>query len=125
VNACLAPLCSVDSCHVTTVEGVGSLRKGLHPVQQRIAAMHGSQCGFCTPGIVMALYALLRAKVSKWFSAGGRTWRNVESGCSCLLVRRAAALSRNSVGGTDHDYLIRRHACVVCISILTRVGCVC
>ncbi|CAM9797118.1 unnamed protein product, partial [Phaeothamnion confervicola] len=62
VNACLAPLCSVDACHVTSVEGVGSLRRGLHPVQQRIAAMHGSQCGFCTPGIVMALYALLRSK---------------------------------------------------------------
>ncbi|KAG5177145.1 putative xanthine dehydrogenase [Tribonema minus] len=62
VNACLAPICSVDTCHVTTVEGVGTLRKGLHPVQQRIAALHGSQCGFCTPGIVMALYALLRSK---------------------------------------------------------------
>lgn len=60
VNACLAPVCSVDWSHVTTVEGVGSLRKGLHPVQQRIAAANGSQCGFCTPGIVMALYALLR-----------------------------------------------------------------
>ena len=43
--------CSVDWCHVTTVEGVGSMRRGMHPVQKRIAEMHGSQCGFCTPGI--------------------------------------------------------------------------
>eukprot|EP00752_Nemacystus_decipiens_P001718 g1661.t2 len=64
VNACLAPVCSVDWCHVTTVEGVGTMRKGLHPVQKRIAEMHGSQCGFCTPGIVMALYALLRSNPS-------------------------------------------------------------
>ena len=42
--------CSVDWCHVTTVEGVGSMRQGMHPVQKRIAEMHGSQCGFCTPG---------------------------------------------------------------------------
>ncbi|CAN0366825.1 unnamed protein product, partial [Ectocarpus sp. 13 AM-2016] len=42
--------CSVDWCHVTTVEGVGTMRQGLHPVQKRIAEMHGSQCGFCTPG---------------------------------------------------------------------------
>ncbi|CAN0411520.1 unnamed protein product [Pylaiella littoralis] len=64
VNACLAPVCSVDWCHVTTVEGVGTMRQGLHPVQKRIAEMHGSQCGFCTPGIVMALYALLRSNPS-------------------------------------------------------------
>lgn len=33
VNACLAPLCSVDWCAVTTVEGIGSVKTGLHPVQ--------------------------------------------------------------------------------------------
>lgn len=51
VNACLTPLCAVNGCHVTTVEGIGSVRNGLHPVQQRMAELHGSQCGFCTPGI--------------------------------------------------------------------------
>jgi xanthine dehydrogenase/oxidase len=61
VNACLLPLCSVDGCAITTVEGIGGMRQGLHPVQQRISAQHGSQCGFCTPGIVMAVYALLRS----------------------------------------------------------------
>lgn len=60
VNACLAPLASVDSCAVTTVEGIGTVKGGMHPVQERIARLHGSQCGFCTPGIVMALYTVLR-----------------------------------------------------------------
>ncbi|KAF8539986.1 molybdopterin binding aldehyde oxidase/xanthine dehydrogenase [Trichophaea hybrida] len=59
VNACLAPLVSVDGKHVITVEGIGDTTKP-HPVQERIAKMHGSQCGFCTPGIVMSLYALVR-----------------------------------------------------------------
>ncbi|EZF26342.1 xanthine dehydrogenase [Trichophyton rubrum D6] len=59
VNACLAPLVSVDGKHVITVEGIGT-SKNPHPVQQRIAVGNGSQCGFCTPGIVMSLYALLR-----------------------------------------------------------------
>ena len=45
---------------VTTVEGIGSTTTRLHPVQKRIAEAHGSQCGFCTPGIVMSMYALLR-----------------------------------------------------------------
>ncbi|OLL25899.1 Xanthine dehydrogenase [Neolecta irregularis DAH-3] len=59
VNACLAPLVSVDGKHVITVEGIGN-SSDPHPVQERLAKMHGSQCGFCTPGIVMSLYALLR-----------------------------------------------------------------
>ncbi|XP_075719550.1 xanthine dehydrogenase/oxidase [Rhinoderma darwinii] len=60
VNACLAPVCSLNSASVTTVEGIGSTKTRLHPIQERIAKSHGSQCGFCTPGIVMSLYALLR-----------------------------------------------------------------
>lgn len=59
VNACLAPLISVDGKHVITIEGIGNV-KNPHPAQQRIAVANGSQCGFCTPGIVMSLYALLR-----------------------------------------------------------------
>lgn len=47
---------------ITTVEGIGSTHTNLHPVQERIAKAHGSQCGFCTPGIVMSMYALLREK---------------------------------------------------------------
>ncbi|GAD94479.1 xanthine dehydrogenase [Paecilomyces variotii No. 5] len=59
VNACLAPLVSVDGKHVITVEGIGDV-KNPHAVQQRMAVGNGSQCGFCTPGIVMSLYALIR-----------------------------------------------------------------
>ena len=59
VNACLAPLVSVDGKHVITIEGIGNVKRP-HPTQERIAKSNGSQCGFCTPGIVMSLYALLR-----------------------------------------------------------------
>lgn len=52
VNACLAPVISVDGKHVVTVEGIGDV-KNPHPAQQRLAVGNGSQCGFCTPGIVM------------------------------------------------------------------------
>lgn len=61
VNACLAPVCSMHGCAVTTIEGIGSTRTKLHPVQERLAKSHGSQCGFCTPGIVMSMYTLLRS----------------------------------------------------------------
>jgi xanthine dehydrogenase/oxidase len=45
--------------HVITVEGLGNVEHP-HPLQERMAKLHGSQCGFCTPGIVMSLYALVR-----------------------------------------------------------------
>uniref|UniRef100_A0A915DBR0 xanthine dehydrogenase n=1 Tax=Ditylenchus dipsaci TaxID=166011 RepID=A0A915DBR0_9BILA len=62
-NACLTPVCAVFGKAVTTVEGVGgpdSLNKKIHPVQERLSKSHGSQCGYCTPGFVMAMYSLLR-----------------------------------------------------------------
>jgi len=60
VNACLAPVVSMHGLAVTTVEGIGNAKGRLHAVQQRLANSHGSQCGFCTPGIVMSMYTLLR-----------------------------------------------------------------
>ncbi|KAI6654571.1 Xanthine dehydrogenase/oxidase [Oopsacas minuta] len=60
IYACITPVCRVHGMAVTTVEGVGSIRTRLHPVQERIAKFHGSQCGFCTPGIVMSMYTLLK-----------------------------------------------------------------
>eukprot|EP00519_Triparma_laevis_P015336 CAMPEP_0182491596 /NCGR_PEP_ID=MMETSP1321-20130603/960_1 /TAXON_ID=91990 /ORGANISM="Bolidomonas sp., Strain RCC1657" /LENGTH=1393 /DNA_ID=CAMNT_0024693879 /DNA_START=184 /DNA_END=4365 /DNA_ORIENTATION=- len=58
VNACLFPAAAADGCHVVTVEGLGSTRGQLHPVQERMTKSHGSQCGFCTPGIVVAMSAI-------------------------------------------------------------------
>ena len=58
VNACIRFLASVDGCHVVTVEHLRDSDGRLHPVQQAMVEHHASQCGFCTPGFVMALYAL-------------------------------------------------------------------
>ncbi|XP_013414652.1 xanthine dehydrogenase/oxidase-like [Lingula anatina] len=62
VNACIAPVCIFHGMAVTTVEGIGSCKTRLHPVQEIIAKTHGTQCGFCTPGMVMSMYTLLRNK---------------------------------------------------------------
>uniref|UniRef100_A0A670I7C4 FAD-binding PCMH-type domain-containing protein n=1 Tax=Podarcis muralis TaxID=64176 RepID=A0A670I7C4_PODMU len=59
-NSCLLPLCLLYGAAVTTVEGVGTTKTKLHPIQERLAKCHGSQCGFCTPGMVMSMYSLLR-----------------------------------------------------------------
>ncbi|MBF9042910.1 xanthine dehydrogenase small subunit [Rhodobacterales bacterium HKCCE4037] len=58
VNACIRLLATLDRCHVVTVEYLSGPEGRLHPVQQAMVDHHGSQCGFCTPGFVMSLYAL-------------------------------------------------------------------
>ena len=55
VNSCLLPLGSVAGRAVVTVEGVAG--ETLHPVQQAMVDTGGSQCGYCTPGFVMSLFA--------------------------------------------------------------------
>ncbi len=55
VNACLVLLPEVAGCEVWTVEGVRGA--ALHPVQQLLVEHGGSQCGYCTPGFVMSLFA--------------------------------------------------------------------
>src|SRR6202789_1315724 len=57
VNACVLLLGQVDGAEVLTVEDLAD-GKVLHPVQQAMVDLHGSQCGFCTPGIVMSVFAL-------------------------------------------------------------------
>ncbi|XP_012510616.1 PREDICTED: aldehyde oxidase 4-like [Propithecus coquereli] len=59
-TTCLVPICSLHGAAVTTVEGVGSIKTRIHPVQERLAKCHGMQCGFCSPGMVMSIYTLLR-----------------------------------------------------------------
>ncbi|BGP19006.1 hypothetical protein JCM10213v2_007086 [Rhodosporidiobolus nylandii] len=64
INACLAPLVSVEGKHVITVEALGD-SDNPHPLQERMWKLSGSQCGFCTPGIIMSVYCLLREAAYK------------------------------------------------------------
>ena len=57
VNACILFLAMIDGAAVRTIEGLADESGGLHPVQQAMVQADASQCGFCTPGFVMSLYA--------------------------------------------------------------------
>ncbi len=57
VNACVLLLGQADGAEIVTVEDLAD-GEALHPVQAAMVAHHGSQCGFCTPGIVMSLFTL-------------------------------------------------------------------
>jgi xanthine dehydrogenase small subunit len=57
VNSCIQFLPTLDGKALFTVEDVAAADGTLHPVQHSLVACHGSQCGFCTPGFVMSLWA--------------------------------------------------------------------
>ncbi len=103
VNACIRFLASVDGCHVVTIEHLRGTDGGLHPVQAAMVEEHGSQCGFCTPGFVMSLYAL-------WMQVPAPSETQIETAlqgnlCRCTgyapIIRAAHAISRHGTPASD------------------------
>jgi len=65
INSCIQFIGALHGCQILTVEHLtsefpGGPDRALHPVQQALVDCHGSQCGFCTPGVVMSIYAAHR-----------------------------------------------------------------
>ncbi len=60
INACIRLLPTLDGKAVFTVESLKAAGGALHPAQQAMVDCHASQCGFCTPGFVMSLFALFK-----------------------------------------------------------------
>jgi len=113
VNSCIRFVGSLDACHVVTIEHLRGTQGALHPVQQAMVDLHGSQCGFCTPGIVMSLYAL-------WMANANPSNADIETSlqgnlCRCTgyeaIVK--AAMAAASAGGQGQDVLIRERDKVV------------
>jgi carbon-monoxide dehydrogenase small subunit len=63
VKSCTILAVQADEREVLTIEGLAP-REGLHPVQEAFQECHALQCGFCTPGMVMAAHALLSRRPS-------------------------------------------------------------
>jgi xanthine dehydrogenase small subunit len=102
VDSCIQFLYQLDGSHVITVEGLANNGE-LHAVQQSMVDCHGSQCGYCTPGIVMAL--------AGWAESGCRDDRRLAltgNLCRCtgyLPILDAADRIASKVGGNGkaHD----------------------
>ncbi len=59
VKSCTILAVQADGCAITTIEGLAPSADELHPMQQAFREHHGLQCGYCTPGMVMAATSLL------------------------------------------------------------------
>jgi xanthine dehydrogenase small subunit len=64
VNSCIIPVASLDGASIVTVDGLAQGTE-LHPAQKSMIECHGSQCGFCTPGFVMALAGLTEKRLAR------------------------------------------------------------
>nr|WP_225878241.1 (2Fe-2S)-binding protein [Spongiactinospora rosea] len=80
VRSCLTLAVTVDGREVTTVEGLARADGAMSPVQRAFAECHALQCGFCTPGFLCAVTALLREDPTP-------TERRVREGISGNLCR--------------------------------------
>jgi xanthine dehydrogenase small subunit len=64
INSCIQFLPTIDGKELITVESLAATGPDLHPVQRAMVEHHGSQCGFCTPGFVMSLFALYKSNAN-------------------------------------------------------------
>ncbi len=98
INACIAFLPQIDGKILLTVEGLAE-REALHPVQAAMVESDASQCGFCTPGFVMALFAFQHGGEA----AEDETVHEALAGnlCRCTGYRPIVAAARRIAGEAD------------------------
>jgi xanthine dehydrogenase small subunit len=89
INSCIKPAHAIDGQALWTADDLAQADGTLHPVQQAMVACHGSQCGFCTPGFVMSLFALYQRTVAQGHGVDSHSAHEALSGnlCRCTGYR--------------------------------------
>ena len=101
VRSCLLFAAQANGHAVTTIEGVGSYPDDLHPVQQGFWDCHGLQCGFCTPGMIMASIDLLNENPHPTDAEiRERLAGNI---CRCTGYQNIVAAVRQAAGATTAE----------------------
>lgn len=112
VNACIRFLGSLDATHIVTVEHLAPQDGKLHPVQQAMVDFDGSQCGFCTPGFVMSLYALWMRDPKPSDAAIEKALQGNLCRCTGYEAILRAARAISSYGKAGKDALVLERAAV-------------
>jgi len=112
VNSCIKPAHAIDGMALWTAADLTPAHGTLHPVQQAMVACHGSQCGFCTPGFVMSLFALYQRTVAQGQPVDRHTAMDALSGnlCRCTgyrpIVQAACSLQADAQQAVDETPIL-------------------
>jgi xanthine dehydrogenase small subunit len=106
VNACILLIGQIDGAELLTVEDLAQ-GEALHPVQQAMVDYHGSQCGFCTPGIVMSLFAHYHSGAATRDSVASALAGNL---CRCTGYRPIVDAALAVIDGAPGDRFARETA---------------
>jgi len=112
VNSCIKPAHAIDGQALWTAADLAQPDGTLHPVQQAMVKCHGSQCGFCTPGFVMSLFALYQRTVAQGHGVDSHTAHEALSGnlCRCTgyrpIVQAACSLQANTAQTVDESPIV-------------------
>lgn len=109
LNACISFVFQNDLTHIFTVEALEN-ETGLHPVQKSLIESHGSQCGFCTPGIVMSLAGIFESGKIKKVSSDIATSALVGNLCRCTGYRDIVCAGENIKLESKQTLLKRYHS---------------
>jgi xanthine dehydrogenase/oxidase len=103
INACITPVALVDHCLITTAEASGAI---LARVKESFAARGAAQCGFCSPGFVMRIYAELRNSHGKYEAGGRESMAHLLDGnlCRCTGYRPILEAAADSLAAPRTDY---------------------
>jgi xanthine dehydrogenase small subunit len=112
VNSCIKPAHAIDGLALWTAADLAQTDGTLHPVQQAMLACHGSQCGFCTPGFMMSLFALYQRTVVQGQAVDKHSAMEALSGnlCRCTgyrpIVQAACSLSAEPAQAVDENPIV-------------------
>ena len=112
VNSCIKPAHAIDGMALWTAADLAQQSGTLHPVQRALLDCHGSQCGFCTPGFVMSLFALYQRTVAQGQSVDTHIALQALSGnlCRCTgyrpIVQAACSLQADPAQAVDEAPIV-------------------
>ncbi|XP_037920951.1 indole-3-acetaldehyde oxidase-like [Hermetia illucens] len=122
-NSCLVLLNICHGWDIVTIEGLGDRRSGYHPLQERLAQFNGTQCGYCSPGMIMNMFSLLEA------SGGKVSAEEIENSfggnlCRCTGYRPILETMKSFASDCDYEF-VEKECDIEDLRLCSKIGQIC